>query len=232
MRGLVGIGLVSVMACGPGSKDTGTQGTQGATDTSVELPFTPVAYAVAAAVGYDASTGSLASYGWDGVDYPCEVVVTVLDARGVDGDPDYTCTVTYTFEAAEPASWVAGSDAVVGGDVPFDAQVVSTCPEGVEPLSPLSVGWGAMDAGLLAEVQTAIEEAGLDWAADWEPFVLAGGVAPSGVWEASAYGFAYAADDDLVATFDGGQVVTYSTAEALAGPTGVYELYSFWLQDW
>jgi hypothetical protein len=244
---------------------TGTTSTTGTSTTSTTTTpeddyLVPYTWSIAAYFGYDAADGTLKGATYGSYEFPAEIVVSVNDERYYDAsNAMYTCDVTISVPSGTVVpAWVGETLAYddkgatiatfLGIAQEKGYKTSEECGMELDPMSGFSTAAEILGDGWtlgVAEMSDApdIEEALMgyftedEWAADWAPFVLAGGVVFEDYYEKGAYnfydtsyGFAYETNDSLELQVDAsGYLTSLQSAQAASTlPTAWYEIYSFY----
>ena len=86
------------------------------------------------------------------------------------------------------------------------------------------LAWGDMGVAMTAELEDAVDDAGLDWTADWEPYVFAGYIywdLAGSAWELD-YSFGYEVDCGELTRDSSGDNVKLSAPSSGPLSDGVY----------
>lgn len=152
------------------------------------------------------------------------------------------CSTTYDASLASPASLISDGGATIWESwlfalgapedacPPFDAARFgySSADDFVQALV-WGVGIGEMSAEFESELITAVEDAGLDWATDWEPYVTGMHISFDGsIAYDIGYAFHYETQCDEAVPDKGGQLVVLPK-ESGAPLMGLYEAPFFYV---
>jgi hypothetical protein len=195
-------------------------------------------------LGYDAASDMVVSVSSGADTYDALVILNIYDYWF-----SASCQVWYEFPEASMAEWRDDSGAIIGFDVPVEAEVDSNCgtynghvvdwdrdlwgdnPTEVFRGDEWQIGIQHLtEDEFAADLEAAVIDAGYDWDADWYPSIMTGGLYTDPGVENSAYGWMYEVDGSMELTVDkAGYLNELTVADIDVDATAYYDFYEYYV---